>query len=774
MESIPPTRPRPSGQPAGDLSRWGAGRFDRPAEGSEEEAGRRQVLNFIGVLKRRRNIIGGSILAGLLLAVLAMFIAEPRYTAGTQILMTPRGNNIVELSPDQVPVSADSQFVDNQVEVLKSATLMGRVIDKMKLGEDPRFNADLVEGRSLLSWLDPRTWLELITRPAVPSDPAVVEERQRLKLIRQLSEDISIRRIGLSYLVQISATSRSPELSRDISNTLVDLYLVEELETQVDGVRRTNSWLDAQLEELRSNLQTAEQALETYRIENNLVDAGGQTMTEQQRGDMNAQLMLARADLAEKQARYQRVASLVQSGGDVQTMSDVLSSETIVRLRQQQAEVARRQAELSSRYGELHPQMVNIRAELRDIEGQIASEARRIVSKLGNDVAVSRSRVNSLAGAMSSLNVTAAGDQQALIKLRELERDANSNRQLYESLLEGYKRSFVMTNSDTLDPPARVTALATLPLEPSHPDKKLFLALGLLLGALAGMAISVVLDALERGFRDSDSAEKFLGASHLASVPMVPQKDLKEADCGSIPQFTSARPTSVLSESLRKLRSALVFSDVDDPPRVLSVTSALPGEGKTTLSCVLANSLALSGYRTLLIDADLRHPNVAKTIALGEEQTRHGLAEVLAGEVTLGAAIVQHESVSCDILAGRSRPPNSADLLDSRAMADLVANARGAYDYVSLDSAPVMPIVDPLVLSRHVDAVIFSVRWEQTPRDAALAAIRKLRGANARIAGFVLNVVDLRKMARNSLSYGEEGYYVKQYGKYYNQERDAA
>lgn len=723
------------------------------------------VAALIEVIKRRRSVLGGAVVLGAVLSLLATAMAEPRYTATAQILALPRSTQVFELTDNNLPTSSESAFVDNQVEILKSSTLLERLTEKLRLKDINEFKY-VKDSRSLLSYLNPLSWLRkdepasTITQDqAEPAtDPATV------KIINQLRGQISIKRVGVSQLISINATSTSPRRAAELANTLVDLYLVDQLDTRIDSIKRTNSWLDSQLEDLRTKLQKAEQAVEQYRAANNLLDIGGKSMTDQQRADFNSQLVNARADLAEKEARRQQMADILQRGGDVQTLNEVLQSDVISRLRAQQAEIARRQAELSSRYGDLHPSVVNIKAEMADVERQIVAESRRIMSNLDNEAAVARARLNTLTSSLGQLDRSAAVNERAMVRLGELQREANSTRQLYESLLEGYKKSFVLGNSDSADPVARKTSEAIVPNHPSYPNTGVFLSIGIILSLAISVALIALLEALDRGFRSAEQVQQYLGLPHLSSVPLVNKKTLKDARAETIVDYIMQAPTSIFVESLRKLRSSLVFSNVDNPPRVIMVTSSLPDEGKSTLACALAASLAASGHKTLLIDADMRNPSVAGIMSAEPEI---GLPELLSGEASLADAVVRHEGARLDCIYSVQKPSNSADLLDSRAMSDLLAGARSRYAYVILDCPPVLPIVDPLVLARKVDSVVFSIRWELTPRDATLAALRKLRQAETRVAGFVLNVVDLQRMARNSVAYGDENYYSGRYTKYY-------
>tara|TARA_R110002124_G_scaffold3271_4_gene22316 strand:- start:359 stop:2050 length:1692 start_codon:yes stop_codon:yes gene_type:complete len=561
--------------------------------------------------------------------------------------------------------------------------------------------------------------------------------------------------------MSLSFTSESPTKAAKISNALADAYVVDQLEAKFDATKKANEWLSTRLATLRTQVQDSERAAEIYRTENGLQDTGGTTLNEQQLSELNAQLILARTNLAEKQAKYTRAKQILGSGGSIESVADVLQSQTISALRSQEAELARQQADLSSKYGPRHPSILNIDAQRKDIQRQIGREVQRIVGSIQNEASIAQSRVDSLQGSLNELKGTANMNNQAFVQMRELQREAEANKTVYESFLNRFKETSQQGGLQT--PDARVISVATLPSAPSKPNKELAAIVALIFSGLVGVGTALILERLDNTMRTAKEVEEKLGLPHLVSIPIVPN-ELGANKARLLPhEYLIVKPLSAFSESLRSLRSALALSNVDNPPKVLLFTSSLPGEGKTTTSICFARAAAEAGLRVILVDCDLRHPSVQKTFQISP--AKQGLVELLAGRASLSDVLVSDLKTSLHhipVAIGAANPP---DVLGSKQMRTLLADLRNTYDLIVLDSAPVLPVADSRVLSGFADKTVFVVRWSTTPKDAAAGAVRDLISYGAEIAGIVMSAVDIEKQAK--YGYGDGGYYYGRYSQYY-------
>jgi capsular exopolysaccharide synthesis family protein len=390
------------------------------------------------------------------------------------------------------------------------------------------------------------------------------------------------------------------------------------------------------------------------------------------------------------------------------------------------------------------------------VRHKIEEEVNRIVGNLAQDVQVARMRESTLQQKLGELQQQANKNNAAEVQLHQLEREAQANRALYESFLTRFKET--AEQEDIQQPDARIIARAAVPLTPSFPNKKLFIALALIGSALVGVFLAILAERLDNGFRTGEQIETMAGVSGLGMVPAVASRaglGLRAED------YVLRKPSSAFAESIRSIRAAILYSRVDKPPRALLVTSAVPEEGKSILSLSLARSAANAGQRVLLIDTDMRRPRLAKVLG---GQTDATLAELFAGRKTVGEVIHLEEETGLHYILGRAGMPNPQDLLGSQHMRDFIRSMAQHYDLVVLDSPPVLAASDALVLSRIVDTTVFVVRWEHTPRQVVLGALKQLQSAGGTIAGAVLTRVNVKKHAR--FGYGDHGYYYGRYKEY--------
>lgn len=720
------------------------------------------ILGLLRTLRKWMGVIVGITLALTAIVTVTVFQITPRFTAEALVLLDPQKTQVVDMETVMSGLGSDMATIESQVEILRSRTIARKVIEAENLIEDPEFNSAL-RSPSALRYVDPVFWFSKLSDEPVPVDPASAYEARMNSIIGQVVSSTAITRKNLTYILSIQFTSIDRAKAARIANAIADTYVVDQLDAKFDATKQANEWLAKRLADLRMQVEASERAVELYRSENGLQGTarGGITINQQQLSELNAQLILAKTDLAEKQAKYSRARQILATGGSIESVVDVLQSATISNLRAKEAELARQRAELSSKYGERHPAIVNTEAQRRDVEKQIGAEVRRIVGSIQNEAAISSTRVASLESSLRELAGTSGSNDQATIRLNELEREAQANRTVYESFLNRYKETSQQQDIQTAD--ARVISKAPIPGSASYPKRGLTIGLALIISLMIGLSIALLLEQLDSGIRTSTEVEQILGLTHLVSVPEIPKEKAADGRRLMPVEYVLAKPLSAFSESLRSLRSALTLSNVDNPPKVILFTSALPNEGKTTTAVSFARASAQAGLKTILIDCDLRHPSVNKILGLGE--AKQGLVEVLASMCTLENVIVvdpQSQLNHIPVAAGSSNPP---DVLGSSQMRRLVARLRQEYDFVILDSAPILPVSDSRVLSAIVDKTVFVVRWNETPRDASINAIRSLQAAHADIAGAVLTAVDTAKQSR--YGYGDGGYYYKQYNGYY-------
>lgn len=728
----------------------------------------RQMVNFI---RRRMPIIAGCILLTTVLSIIVVSQLEEKYTATAQLMINPQKRSVVELEQGgSTNMVSDAAFIGSQVRILMSRSLAERLVEKLNLAQDPEFNPALASEPSFLDGviglLNPLNWIPTGSGAAdsgVAESPTERDQRRMNSIVDTVLGKIEAERDGLSYIIGVQATSQSPQRAAELANMLVELYLVDELEWRAQTVKRTNAWLDDELADLREKLNVSESAAEQFRADNDLLAVEGKTTTEEQRIRLSAQLSIANAELAEREARYKRMQGL-RSRGAAETAAEVLNSPIIAGLRAQQAALVRERGNLRNKYGDRHPTLLNIQAEIGDLNRQIRLEVDRIIANIENEVSVAEARVTSLENSLKQLGNQSAEDDKARIKLKELEREATANQDLYNSLLQGFKKSSVLASQSSIDPFARKLSEATTPQSPSFPRVKLIVVMAFFGGAALGLAIAFLAEALDDGISTSEQVESQLMVPHLASIPMLTRREyISKHSEKKIHDYLLDKPLSEFTESFRHLRSAFALMNVDSPPKVIMVSSSLPHEGKTTVSLCLARSASIAGLKTLLIDADLRNPAVSARVK--RHEIDQGLVEVLAGKCKLDDVLIKDQSTPLDIVPTVALVTASSDVLNSQAMGQLLEKARSTYDLIIVDSAPTLLVADTTNLARHVDACAFVVHWDTTPKRAALTAIKKLKTTGVPYVGAVLSQVDVRRL--KSYGKGDDAYYMSKYSVYY-------
>lgn len=767
--------PGPSGYPSVRLPFAGL-----PSVGDDTRAILRRLA------RRRWTIIGLTVLFSLI-ATAVIFQLTPVYRATTHVMIEPRQSRVADVEEVLSGLSGERETIESELRVVASRALAEKVIARLGLVNDPEFNPELRTRSALLSAIDPRPWLirngwfdpeawvgeknwmelrewvgpDLAAMFEGSGDAAIPEEErlehERARIVDTFLEKLDVAAEGRSRVIAISFTSTGQDVSARVANTLAELYLIEQLEAKYEATRLATTWLNERVAELRERVVESEQAVEAFRQQAGLIEGKGVTVASQQVSELNTQLILARGERAEAEARLRQVQSLVNNRGGTESAAEVLRSPLIQRLKEQEAEVLRRAADLSQQYGAKHPRMIGIRAELDDIKTKIGSEVRQIVQGLRNEAEVARAREGTLVSGLDSLKQNMGRANSSEVRLRALEREATANRSLFENFLARLKETTAQENLQ--QPDARIISRADIPEHPSFPRKKLMLA-GAGLAALAfSIAIAFLLERLDPGFRSNDQIEAALGVPGLGLVPLL----TGWRSVGRNPEsYVVNRPASAFAESLRTLHTSLLLSNVDQPPRTVLVTSSVPREGKSTVAISMARLMARSGRKVLLVDGDLRRPRVDSALGVGGSP---GLVEVLSRSATFDEAVKHDEETGLDVLPAGERPTSPPDLFASAQMRSLLAELRERYDLIVIDSPPVLAVSEARILSRLTDTTVFVIRWASTPREVAAMGVKQIRETGAHVAGAVLSQVNVKKHAR--YSYGDSGYYYGAARRYY-------
>jgi capsular exopolysaccharide synthesis family protein len=594
-----------------------------------------------------------------------------------------------------------------------------------------------------------------------PGTAQLSAEGLRERTLRAVQKRTSVVRVGSTYVIDIKFEAEDPHKAARIANAFADGYLFDQRQAKINANRQASEWLQTRIGQLRGQVQTAEAAAAQYRITNNLMTAAGENLTDQEISSYNQQAALARAAAAEAESRLRAARTQLGQGSSGDALGEALGSVVIQNLRSQRAQVSAKLANLETRYGPRHPELVTTQKELADLDSQIQAEVARIISSLQTNAAAARERLASIESSVGQARATLADNNRAGIQLSELERNAQAVRSLYESFLARYKEISSQEGIATAD--AKIVSYSSLPNEPTSPNIPTNLAIGLTLAAALGVAGVLLSELLDSTLSTSDDVQRRLFMPYLGAVPLL--GSVSKGRGSPISHVVSA-PSSAFSEAIRAVGASILFSPAT-PPKIVLMTSALPGEGKTMASLCLVRSLAMQGHRVLYVDCDLRR--AAGAAALGVRPVA-GLIEVLKGDVSLSTAIFKDVETGADILPMRPPASGSRDLFSLPAMDQLLERLRGQYELVILDTAPVLAVSETRVLARKADAVVVLAAWRQTPQKAVENALEMLEAVGAQVVGVALTQVDLK--AQMKTGYGDPAVYFRQYSAYYSNERN--
>jgi uncharacterized protein involved in exopolysaccharide biosynthesis/Mrp family chromosome partitioning ATPase len=695
-----------------------------------------QLADLIRLIDARRTLILRVALATVLLALVAALLRPTVYSGSAVVILDPRKNNVTELTAVIAPLPADPATMQNQLQILTSRQLAATVVDRLKLYDDPEFNPAIARP-GLLSMIDPRNWF------AGARDTNANRDRVIDNFVGHVGADAQ----GLSTAITISARSRDANKAALIANTLADAYVKSQLATKVGATAATTEWLNGRLRDLAQQLQTQQAEVQRYKAENNLNDsAPGSSLVDQQMSAINAQIVQARSNLAEKQAIKQRIDQLMANGnpGDI---GQIVASQLIVQLRTQQSELLRQEADLNSKYGPLHPKMQAIQEQKRDMEFKIAQEVNRVAASAASDVVVARAHLNSLQASLSSTEATARVQNTARIRLQALESNANSTRLQYEAFVQRLRQTQNMHDFQT--PESRIISAASGPQAPLGPKRSLIVGASIPLGLLLGLLAALVVEKL-----GPMMPVRVNGAPLAAIMPSAPRKPrgaakplavwngppilaeindtaaLRAADF--VLDYPASRYAHAMAALVRQLESRPGSGMTG--AAIIAVATADPMENGSAVAVSLARAAARMGKKSIILDCAAAR---LSTRAM-KTQPRTGLYEVLTGMVPLNKALAKDPRGDVYLLSIPRRPPNSATMFSSRPMARLVDILRGGADFVVLDCGPANSGPDAALIARLADATLLVSRRSALHGPQIAKAARILEGAHAAPIGIVV------------------------------------
>lgn len=728
-----------------------------PFAGTQARIEAREILRMFN--RRKWHLIG---VTALVCALTALFLLQlvPEYRSTALVMLDTRKAKVTNTTDVLTTGMLDIPAIQTEVEVIRSDSLLGRVVDKLHLDTDPEFGARRPSVVGSMIQQAKSFVARYIPFQKTAGGPTSDVDAAKLRAIGVLTRNLLTTVRGRSYVISISVDSSDPRKAKQIVDTIADFYIVDQLQAKLDANKRATDFFNDRLEELKRNVETAEHAVASFREKSGLTIAKDATIASQSLAELNSQLVQARAQRADRESRLVALQQAARNPATMGGVSEVLGNGLIASLRAQEAEVARRVGDLSQRYGDSHPKILQARAEQGQIQGRISQEVAKIINSVQADAEAARSKEAELQAQVDLLERKAGGLSQDEVGLHQLEREAQSSRTVYEDFLKRFKE--LREQQDIQQPDARLLAPASLPSSPSFPRYGLTMSGALVLGLILGSLVILLLERLDGGFRTGEQIERLTGRPLVGMIPGLNRSTLGKL---SPARFAIEKMTSAYAEALRSAYTAMTLGTLDRPPRVVMVTSSLPAEGKSTFACSLAGLVARANgdKKILVMDCDLRRSSVAGT--LNVQRPEGTIDEYLAGTKTLEEVIGRDEQSGCYYVLARSNTPNSAEILDSNAMKSFIAALSKQFDLIFLDTPPLMAVADALVTARLSDYILFLVRWERTPREIAINALRLFRDLPKNI-GVVLVQVDIRRHSK--YGYGDYGYYYSKYKDYYS------
>ena len=750
---------------------------------AEDEGQAFPLLDYLQLLWFRKKLILAITIFVAVIGYIQVSEIKNVYSAKSTLLIGLPESRVVDI---EAVLSRQNSYgdVSSEVEVLRSRLLVAKVIDRLGLLNHPEFNPALQEAEEslfdFLAPLNPRNWIPSAWKktlkeamghetehaaPVIPPSPEEQEQQQQQRLV-STATNILLSKLDVQAaqewgsVINITFSSHDPKMAARVANEFPEAYLLDQLEAKLEATQKATAWLTDQLQELETKVVESERAVEIYRDSYNLAAGPGLSILDAQLSELNSQLIVARANLAEVEARLGQLRRLLEGGGQgVETAAEVLASALVQQLRAQEAQALSRISELSIEYGPKHPRMLQVQAEITELRQRIREEVERIAVGLQHEADFARTKVASLENDLRAAQGQTSEQNKESIQLRALQREAAANRTLYETFLNRFKETSSTQGLES--PDARVISRAEVPAGPSYPDRSRLLLSYLLVGLFGACGLVLGLQMLNPGIMSPEQVQQVLGEYVIGLIPTV---------AGKTPpyDYVLENTSSSLVEALNSLKISLALSDPDKPVKAIQVTSSVPEEGKTSLAICLARVLAASGKSVLLVDGDLRRSSLGKKLNM--QKKHQGLSDlVLAADGDLAAFVQRDEKSAVDYLStGTASYANATDIFASQRMQSIVDGLKSHYDMVIIDTPPVMAVADARVIGRLVDKTVFVVRWDKTPRKVARAAIEQLRRAEVDVAGVVLQQVDLDRYGR--VGYGNSGYYYHygRYGKYYS------
>ncbi|TNM65328.1 Wzz/FepE/Etk N-terminal domain-containing protein [Aliirhizobium smilacinae] len=746
---------------------------------------RRSLPDFdiIGALRRQMWVLIGAAGIGAILGLGYVMQATPIYSSSASILIDAKNVGMAATTALEGTLAFETGAVDSQLQIMQSDKLAASVAQRLGLQNNFAF---LSPPPSLLGGIAQsfRGGISSVVRviSGAPAPTSIEQAPEALRLLvasNKLQGSLKVSRVGRAYVFALEYSDRDPILAQAITGQYVNAYLEDQLDSKFDSTRRATGWMEDRIRELRSRSLAADQAVQKYRADNNLVAASGRLIDEQSLTDATTQLATARLSLDNASARYQRLKEIVDKQDTTASITESAGNPNIAQLRGKYLDAAKLYSDMKARYGDNHSVAIKATKDMAEYERLIFEELKNQLPGYQSDVSIAQSRVNSIQQTITDLRARSVSNDSAMVKLRGLEQESESLKLLYSTFLQKsqemqQQQSFPVTDSRIISDPS-------LPIVPSGPQKTAFLIGFIFIGAAFGAGIGGLREWRDRGVRTPAQVRDELGLEFLANIPILDQPRSRELNVASIrrgkdikfgkPELSATinsdagvlrevvdRPLSQFSEAIRALKIKIDLGLVGNKGMVVGLASMFPDEGKSTIAKNLASSLAFQGTRTILIDGDLRNPSLTRSLV---GSPKRGLIDVINDRAELNEVLVLEEGSGLAFLPGATRAQQGNDLFSNPRTHQFIAKLRQRFDVVIIDFPPVAALTDAFAASGVVDGYVFVAHWGRTPRKSLQEFFDNNPRFSEKTLGLALNKVDMKRLERYGSALGSA-----HYGKY--------
>jgi len=716
------------------------------------------LRDYWKVIRKRQWIIIAFFLIVVITTAIGTFTMKPIFRATTTIQINKENPQVVNFQEIFAVNTMDMDYYQTQYKVLECRSIAKRVVQNLKLAEHAEFlpkpETPFQKWRSNI--LNPISGLFTSSNKISNSKKDPSEGEKETALINQFLGKLNIEPIRNSRLVKIHFDSNYPELSAQVPDNLATAYIQQNLETRFVATQQAKEWLTGQLDDLKAKVERADEALQAFGSKHDIISLEEkENVTIQRLTELNEALTKAESERMAKEALYKQTKDR-----NFDSLPSILENRLIMDLRQAHIQLEAQYMKLSETFKPEYPEMVRLKSQMQTIQKRIDAEINKIVTGIKNAYESSLRKESLLREAFEKQKAKAQEMKEKAIQYNILKRESDTNKELYKGLLQRMKEAGI--SAGIMASNIQVIDQAELPTKPYKPNTRLNLLLAAVVGLFLGIGLAFFFEYLDNTVKTPEDVEQLIRLPSFGMVPEISYERQRRLESGKscpVELITFGHPKSMLSEAYRNIRTSILLSFPERPPKKFVITSPNPIEGKTTTVINTAIALSQTSAQVIVIDSDMRKPRVHKIFG---EENGVGLSNFLSGNADLESVIKKSNIPNLFYIPSGPIPPNPSELIGSKLFKSMMESLGEQFDHIILDSPPVLGFADSIILSTAVDGVILVVLGGKTPRETLQRAKEVLLQVNAKILGVVINRVDIQR--------SDYGYYYYRYHYYYGKE----